>query len=195
MSDDPLVGFIQAFLSMAPTIGMVPEMNPIHKIEDVTSVLWYRKKPFQVQMFIVPPNYIIPEHTHPNVDSFEVMLGGQISFSKNGKWVAEKDLAFQPKSQSMPNLAPRRGACIRVLPNDLHGGAFGPSGGVFMSVQHWLNDTDPHCVSADYDGKTMGDHHHSMVKFGEAVSKGGQENLTWKDAAYLEEEPPEFLTH
>ncbi len=36
------------------------------------------------------------------------------------------------------------GAFIRVRPSDKDGGAFGPSGGVFFSVQRWLNDVKLH---------------------------------------------------
>jgi hypothetical protein len=58
----------------------------------------------------------------------------------------------------------------------------GPEGGVFMSVQHWLNGVEPHCVAADYSGIVMGDHHLSTVKFGDAIKK---DSLTIKDAAFL----------
>lgn len=192
MTQDVLEDFLKAFLTKAPPIGLVPMRESVHMIEDVTSILWYRHGAFQIQLFAVPQDYVIPEHKHPNVDSFEVMLGGEIAFSKNGKWVEEKDLHI-PASPPIVGLSSMRGACIRVRPNDLHGGAFGPTGGVFMSVQHWLNDVKPHCVSLDYDGKTVGDKHLALVKFGEAVSDGGQKNLTWKDAASLEESAPTFL--
>ena len=70
-----------------------------------------------------------------------------------------------------------------LRPNDVHGGVFGEGGGVFLSVQHWLNGVKPHCVSADYDGITMGEHHLAGVKYGEAKAK---KKLTAKDAASLE---------
>ena len=46
------------------------------------------------------------------------------------------------------------------------------------------NEVEPHCVSADYVGATMGEHHTANIKFGDAYTKS---NLTWKDAASLEE--------
>ena len=61
-----------------------------------------------------------------------------------------------------------RGTTIRVKPNDKHGGTFGKEGGIFFSVQKWLNGVEPHCVAADYIGKTMGDHHLKSVKCGDA---------------------------
>jgi hypothetical protein len=122
---------------------------------------------------------IIPEHTHPNVDSFEVYVGGQVRFSHQGKWlISEEDLT----TPTDIGTSIRRGVSWRVKPSDVHGAMTGPEGGVFMSVQHWLNGVEPHCVAADYSGIVMGDHHLSTVKFGDAIKK---DSLTIKDAAFL----------
>ena len=60
-----------------------------------------------------------------------------------------------------------------------HGGTFGKEGGIFFSVQHWLNNVKQYCVAKDYNGKTMGEHHLSTVKFGDAHFEG---KLEKKDA-------------
>lgn len=177
---DELEHFLEWFLAKGPPLGAIPLLNAVHKVEDVYSVTWFRQPPFQVQMFIVPPNYIIPEHTHPNVDSFEVYLGGQIKFSLHGKWVVSDDEFCSPSKFGTSQI---RGHTIRVKPDSLHGGMFGPSGGVFMSVQHWLNGVDPHCVSRDYDGIVMGERHAKSVICGAPILK---QNLTVADVARLE---------
>lgn len=181
-SKDPLSAFLDWFIAKSPKFGLVPLHNAVHQIEDVMSVTWFRHKQFQVQLFIVPPNYIIPEHTHPNVDSFELYIGGQAKFSLHGHWeLSDQDVAIpSPEGFSIA-----RTMSIRVKPNFLHGGSFGPSGGVFMSVQHWLNGVKPHCVSADYTGQVMGEHHLDFVKEGEALA-AQQVALTFKDAASKE---------
>jgi len=179
-AEDPLERFLDWFLNDGPRIGLIPFSNAVGRVEDVTKVQWFRHGPFQVQLFIVPPNYVIPEHTHPNVDSFEVYLGGQINFSHNGKFVSSKWEDVVPDNYGC---SPYRGMVIRVRPNDIHGGVFGPSGGVFMSVQMWLNGVEPHCVAADYDGVVMGKDHASKVIFGNATVK---DVLTPKDAASQE---------
>lgn len=157
---DPLDAFLADFLAKAPVIGLVPLHGAVSYIEGVAAVLLYRGGQFQVQMFIVPPGHVIPEHTHPNVDSYEVYVGGQIKFSHGGRFiVADEDIA-QPDQHGCASL---RGQTIRVRPNDPHGGVFGPSGGVFLSVQHWLNGVAPHCVAADYEGVVMGPDHMAKV--------------------------------
>lgn len=135
-------------------------------IEDVTAVLWYRQGQFQVQQFIVPPNYVIPSHVHPNVDSFELYLGGTIEFSKSGQFLVSSEDAARVGQFGE---AAKRGHLIRVRPHETHGGHFGPSGGVFMSIQHWLNGISPHCVAADYSGATLGPDHFAKVKSGTPV--------------------------
>lgn len=179
---DDLERFADWFLKSSTVIAGVPLHGAVSRIEDVTSVLMYRDGPYQVQMFIVPPNYIIPEHTHPNVDSFEVYMGGQIRFSHQGKWLISEEEFNQAGPGGSPQAA---GRTIRVRPDDLHGGTFGPGGGVFLSIQHWLNGVEPHCVAADYDGVVMGPHHLASVKFGKAHLKA---NLSLTDAASSEHE-------
>jgi hypothetical protein len=177
---DELTSFLNWALTPGtiPMIGAIPLQGATHRIEDVTSVTWFRQPPFQIQMFIVPAYYVIPEHTHPNVDSYEVYLGGQIRFSHSGRFL------YPPEHVTADDqgLASLRGKIIRVKPGDKHGGTFGAEGGVFMSVQHWLNGVEPHCVASDYSGPTMGPDHFAKVVVGEPILRE-QGQLTAKDAA------------
>ena len=127
-----------------------------------------REKPWQVEFLNMPPNTIVPEHIHPNIDSYEVYLDGKIEFSHSGKW-AKND--FSKVCEFIDGWF-----CIRVKPDHWHGGVISPTGGTFMSVQHWLNDVDPTCVGMDYEGYNIDE-----VKDNE---------LDWKCAAHLETEGP-----
>lgn len=159
----------------------VPLENAVTCKSGAWSVRMFLHDKFQVQMWVIPPNFIIPEHTHPDVDSYEVYVGGQIMFSHSGKWVVEEKDIKQPVNG---DLSPLRGSMIRVKPNDKHGGCFGPSGGVFLSIQHWLNGVDPTCVSNNYDGIGLDNDHKADA--GNITYK----ELTWKDAASLEDVAP-----
>ena len=175
---DPLEEYCYWFLKNTNPVGFIPFEKPVWQVENVTSVLMHRQGQFQTQMFIVPPHTIIPEHTHPNVDSFEIYGGGEIHFSHSGKLLeADGECAVDPDSPM--GLSRLRGSIVRVKPNDVHGGYMGENGGIFFSVQHWLNDIKPHCVAADYIGKTMGPHHLESVKYGDAFFDG---RLCKKDA-------------
>lgn len=161
---DPLEHFLQWWMSKVPVMGWVPSKDCIGSCGDVTSVVLYRKAPFQVQMFIAPPGCVIPEHQHPNVDSFEIYIGGQILFTHNGQPVLTPDEANGENPET--GMSAAFGKVIRVKPNDPHGGVFGESGGVFHSVQMWLNGIEPRCVGSDYIGVTMGPKHNSQVVSG-----------------------------
>ena len=112
-----------------------PFKNPLLFIEGVSGVVLYRKDNFQVELFICQPNTIIPEHTHPDVDSYEI--------------------------EGMPSYAYET---IRVKPNDLHGGTASKNGGSFISIQKWLNGVEPTHVSSNWDGNSMGTKHSEQAK-------------------------------
>jgi hypothetical protein len=178
---DQLEKFCAWFLKEMPVIGAVPFAGAVSKVEDVTSILLYRRGQFQVQMFALQPGTIIPEHTHPNVDTIQVYVGGNIHFSHSGKYVYPQDGVFAKDGPL--KCANKRGMTMRVRPNDLHGAVVGEGGGVFMAVQHWLNGVEPHCVGSDYEGVTMGERHLANVVSGKATAKP---KLTARDAASLD---------
>lgn len=100
----------------------------------IAGTVLYRQYPYQVQLFITPPNTVIEEHVHPNVDSFEVYINGDIMFTCNG-YVFDK---------------PKIGESIRVKTHYWHGGKTGPMGATFLSIQKWLNGTQPSSVANDW---------------------------------------------
>jgi hypothetical protein len=178
MESDDLSIFLQWVLNDLPSLWAIPKANSVWRVGEVMSTLLYREAPYQVQMFSVPENTIIPEHTHPNVDSYEVYLGGNIRFSFEGEYVHSKEELETDED----GLCKARGSIIRVRPNNRHGGVFGPGGGVFLSVQKWLNGVQPHCVAMDYVGVCMNEDHYNSVVSGEPELKS---NLTEKDVVPL----------
>jgi len=113
-----------------------PQTNSLTHVADTHGVVLYRQEPYQVELFNVKPNSEIVAHVHPNVDSFEVFVNGDIEFLCDGVWYRQEQL----------------GASIRVLPSSWHGGKFGPRGGCFISIQKWLNGVEPKFVGDDWTG-------------------------------------------
>ncbi len=111
-----------------------PKEGPVVCDDAIYGVVLYRQAPYQVQLFIMPPNSFIEDHVHPNVDSYEVFIGGDIAFRCDGEEFIQDVL----------------GASIRVLPDSWHGGKFGERGGCFLSIQKWLNDVPPTSVGHDW---------------------------------------------
>lgn len=111
-----------------------PTTNSIINVAETRGVVLYRQKPFQVELFNMEPNSKIPTHTHPNVDSFEVYIAGDINFFCDGLWYSPQTIWEN----------------IRILPTTLHGGEFGPRGACFLSIQKWLNGIEPKFVGDDW---------------------------------------------
>lgn len=114
-----------------------PTDNSLSHVADTYGVVLYRQTPYQVELFNVRPNSEIPAHIHPNVDSFEVFIGGDIAFMCNKEWYSDNII----------------GTSIRVFPESYHGGKFGKKGGCFLSIQKWLNGVEPKFVGDDWIDK------------------------------------------
>ena len=135
--------YLRNFFETTPIL--FPPDNPLNFVEGVIGYTVNRYKQFQTQLFIVQPNVEIPDHIHPNVDSYEVAIHG-MTFRHSNQIVGTPETI-------------KRGVGIYVAHNDWHGGTASPSGGCFMSVQKWLNDVSPSSVGNDWDGETMGQLH------------------------------------
>lgn len=174
-----LEAFAEWFMN-GSILARVPHDAPSHMLDGVTAITLCRSAQYQVQMFAVPANHIIPEHYHPNVDSIEIYVGGDLRFSLAGRFLSSREIADTPTGTGVSML---RGMRVRVHPGDLHGGVCGPHGGVFYSIQQWLNGVKPTCVASDYVGIAMGPQHLASILGGTATLK---DHLSPADAAALE---------
>jgi len=170
---DDLEVYCQFILGHLPVIGFAPFSDCVSNIPGhSTSLVLHRDPPYQAQLILKQPNSIIPPHRHPNVDSIEVYVGGDMRAAIDGEFISPK--AFVGVNQSHPmKIAADRGRAIRIYPNQLHGGVIGQSGGAFLSVQKWLNDVTPSFVQFDWSGPTLHEEHFSAVKSGSPFFEKG----------------------
>ena len=159
---DQLYQFACAYLDENPVYANMPAEGPRSKIAEFEGVLLKRAGNFQVQLFIMPPNYVVPAHVHPNVDSIEVYVDGAMRFSHGGSYVFDT-IDRQPLDDS----GSYKWRMLRVRPEDRHGAVIGPLGARFISIQHWLNGVTPDCVALDYTGPVVDEDHLRQVKTGE----------------------------
>ena len=135
-------------------IIQTPFKEPLMFIDGIAGITLYRKKPFQVQLFICEPNTTITEHSHPDIDSYEVFLWG-MSFTHKGQTIISHKMAMLEKND-MPRCF---NWTLRVKPEDLHGGQASDKGGSFLSIQKWLNNIEPTHVSKNWKGNSLGAKH------------------------------------
>ena len=136
----------------------VPYDNPLMFIDGIAGITLYRKKPYQVQLFICEPNTIITEHSHPNIDSYEVFLYG-MEISHKGRIIIDKRMSMLEKN----NLPRFSFSALRIRPNELHSGKASDKGSSFISIQKWINDLNPTHVSKDWHGKSLGSKHEKQL--------------------------------
>lgn len=156
---DDLTGFLRWYMAQ-PRLPMIPFHRGIKATEGTYSVVLLRQDPYQVEMIVAAPGAEIPDHVHPNVDSYEVYLGGEIMFRHGGQQVVS---AEEAQATLDTGLSARVGSEIRVRQNDLHGATIGAAGGVFLSVQKWLNGIELGPVASDWNGPYMGPKHAALA--------------------------------
>lgn len=118
-----------------------------------TGTILYRDGEFQVQMFICDPDSDITDHTHPNVDSVQVYVSGDMYFRRNGE-----QLITPEQAPLVPS-----GFSHRVPPGEIHGAKIGPRGGVFITIQEWLNGETPRSVHLDWSGRALSQEHAAEI--------------------------------
>ena len=164
---DKLTEFKDKYLSSLDLTIAIPFDNPIQFDDGISSISIYRDKEFQVEFIICQPNLTIPEHFHPNVDSYEVFLYG-MSFTHSGEIIVSEKMALAEDHKGMPF---HYKETIRVKPTDWHGGKSSKKGGAFLSIQRWLNNVKPTHVGADWVGESMGKKHNKAIKEQEWLMK------------------------
>lgn len=113
----------------------------------VTGSVLYRDPTYQVELFHVhagDEQTSIPSHRHPNVDSYERFVSGELAFIINGQVVAS---TLEPGWDES-----RAQILLRVRPRDWHGATIGPMGASFLSIQRWVNGVEPSGVAYDWEG-------------------------------------------
>ena len=139
--------YLKHFFETKPIL--LPPANNLSFLEGFTGYTIDRYKQFQTQLFIAQPDTSVPDHIHPNIDSFEVAIYG-MTFRHSGEVIGTPE-TMQP------------GGAVYVAHDDWHGGISSPTGGCFLSVQKWLNGVTPTSVERDWDGQPMGTQHSSAI--------------------------------
>lgn len=139
-------------------IEVDPPKNNLLFTDAVTSIVLHREGQFQVEMIVARPNTEIPEHTHDDVESFEVGFSGDLEFFVKG-------IQTNFFRSAAPNGTSRDlGRFMPVPQGMIHGGRSGPNGAVFLSVQRWREGLVPTHVGINWTGPTVGKEHHGLVR-------------------------------
>ena len=120
------------------TKSLRPPLDNIHEDENYSGVVLYRDGQYQVELFTIKKEAVGVPHIHPNVDSYECYVSGEIDFVISGQLYSTKEGDV--------------GQLTRIHPWDWHTGD-SKKGGSFLSLQKWLNGVSPTSVTLDWTDK------------------------------------------
>ena len=169
---DDLDKFVNWYLaSGSPRSFNVPAQAPIMDIDGILGLTLFRFNEYQVQLFIAGPSVVVPPHSHPDIDSYEMAIFG-VQLELNNIVKIPMARCMNAKPTQTPWEIPTAidyGKRLRVRPGVLHGGLSSPLGGSFLSLQKWLNGGKPSSVAANWVGPTLGEKHNRHIKFPEFI--------------------------
>lgn len=118
-----------------------PENAEVFLSDDATATCLFRHKQYQVELYMIHPNPIIPIHEHPGVDNLEI---------PQGAWSDEIDY-FQVQRSG-----------------NVHGIGFKErgknSGFALYSAQKWDDGLELSTIGARWKGHTAGPMHEALIR-------------------------------
>lgn len=150
-TSDPLAAFADWFLAQ-PLIALRPPVYGVHFYGDLMSVILYRDEEYQAELFIVRPDASerCGEHGHPDIDSMEVAISGELYFTLNGRPIRNRK---RVRAVSPDGALATYGEQVRVRPGEPHTAYVGQDGGCFLSLQRWLNGVKPSSIGLNWSGE------------------------------------------
>tara|TARA_B100001559_G_scaffold146613_1_gene122911 strand:- start:1263 stop:1892 length:630 start_codon:yes stop_codon:yes gene_type:complete len=188
---DAITGFVDEYLStFDPRDITKPEgwNRNFFGVPNFHRKVMYKEGQYQVECLNWPAHAIIPEHVHPDIDSYEVYIRGKISFSHDGYWIDN-----HPEQEKICKMR-HDFFTLKVYHDDIHGAFMGDDRSIFMSVQHWQNGVKPSTVGENYIGAvdgTLGKGYNIDDVEGQST-RGKNVKLSWIDAAHKETQKPDF---
>lgn len=126
----------------------------VSKILPGLGITLFRKDSFQIQQFLFEPNTEIIEHSHPNVESIELYICGDMRLTLDGREIFNYDT----NESASDGTCPKNGGLLYLPPGSVHGGSIGPRGGCFLSLQNWINGVKPKPIHLDWVGQNGSTH-------------------------------------
>lgn len=170
---DPLLAFAAWYSTWLNGNISFTQMYSVEETELGMGMTLFAMKPFRVQMFMFRPGAVIKDHRHPDVESYEVYVAGDMELTKDGvPQTVREFVAPEPNG-----VCASTGGMIRIPAGSIHGGwinvinpttrqtpfwaenakdlQFNPGpfpGGCFLSIQLWLRNWEDESVAHNWSG-------------------------------------------
>lgn len=145
LNDMPILGFVPLRRKPIVSSYMDDDQNSFHFF------CLYDDGEYRVDMVGTSGESNIKPHRHPDVDSYEVFMGGELVLHMEDKEVGNNN---ENNPQVWYNgTHPMRGAWNRFTPETIHYGHSGKRGAIFLSIQRWHKRKDEDTLVENVDVK------------------------------------------
>lgn len=153
---DPLLAFAAWYSTWLNGNISFTQMYSVEETELGMGMTLFAMKPFRVQMFMFRPGAVIKDHRHPDVESYEVYVAGDMELTKDGvPQTVREFVAPEPNG-----VCASTGGMIRIPAGSVHGGWItkfidkyhSTTGGCFLSIQLWLRNWEDESVAHNWSG-------------------------------------------
>lgn len=131
--------FAQWYISAGLPI-LFPTGNEVFCSDDATATCLFRKGRFQVELYMIHPRPLVPEHSHPYMEVIEMRLDSVGLLANLGR-------VLRPDESHGPN--------IRLEADK--------AGFPLIAFQHWL-DREPTTIASMWKGPTVGPKHRELIQ-------------------------------
>lgn len=125
-----------------------PPLHGVYIYPGTKAITLYRQGQYQVQMVCFDPYVTVKEHSHPNIESYEYVIRYE-----QEKPEEDTELSYDITSGAAHTKIKQ--TLVHLPPSTPHSGKTGANGGVFLSIQKWLNGVSPTCVGLDSSDETL----------------------------------------
>jgi len=140
---DKLKDFVVWYLKNGKPI-LIPDNFEVFETDDATACCLFRSGRYQVEMYLVHPNPLLPPHEHPQVENIEIPSGAWSSLKES-----DLDKLLQVDGQAHGESFKERGKY---------------KGFMIMSFQRWAEGLEITTIGSRWKGHTVGEKHENLIK-------------------------------
>ena len=140
-----------------------PEKQEVFSTDDASSVCVFRHRRFQLEIYLIKPEPLIPMHEHPGVNSIEIPAN---------RW---NTLTIEDLMNARLGPGMSHGLGIKERAKN--------SGFLLYSSQHWVDEKLPmNTIGAVWKGHTVGPLHENLIRrfYPDALVYPGYADITQK---------------
>jgi len=138
-----------------------PASDSVYITDHSLSCIVFREGRYQVELYMLAPNWSTPNHGHPGIEYKIILLNGTIGGTKNLEYVNDSaPWAEQAKPDGTNVLF---GLTLDFTSDDYHQVNVGPKGGLIAITQRWDEGLKMSSQSVQYVGDPIGPQHETRI--------------------------------